>query len=231
MYTYTHTSIYLNKLTAVRREVLVYICILFILEVINKEIMQNEYYHHQQQQTSNPSNTEIINSNDENISFTNIPSNNNIENVEEKEHANDEKHIEIGVDIENNNSNNNDKPLIEVVMSDESSLYENFCYCQPQTSQHKNSHDSLLQPDYNLMDNINTTASSTDDLSTTHQLSSSVFHSKDSALGLSDDNLNILQTTNQDLIHDDDDDVQHPLLIITQDNQSKYLIISLFYIK
>lgn len=51
-----------------------------------------------------------------------------------------------------------------------------------------NSHDSLLQSD---QANLNiTTTSSTDDLTRTNQVLSSTFHSKDSALGLSDDNLN-----------------------------------------
>lgn len=53
-----------------------------------------------------------------------------------------------------------------------------------------NSHDSLLQNETDLLIPIETTASSTDDLSIMpQQLSSSAFHSKDSALGLSDDNL------------------------------------------
>ena len=54
-----------------------------------------------------------------------------------------------------------------------------------------NSHDSLLQNDNDLLIPIDITVSSTDDLSLIPpQLSSSAFHSKDSALGLSDDNLN-----------------------------------------
>ena len=43
---------------------------------------------------------------------------------------------------------------------------------------------------------INTTTSSIDDLTKTKQLLSSAFYSKDSALGLSDDNL-IFQQTNE----------------------------------
>ncbi len=52
-----------------------------------------------------------------------------------------------------------------------------------------NSHDSLLQTHLNT-----TTTSSTDDLTRTNQFLSSTFHSKDSALGLSDDHLNKIQS-------------------------------------
>lgn len=53
-----------------------------------------------------------------------------------------------------------------------------------------NSHDSLLQNDNDLLIPIDVTVASSDDLSILPpQLSSSAFHSKDSALGLSDDNL------------------------------------------
>ncbi|UJR26376.1 hypothetical protein I4U23_007709 [Adineta vaga] len=143
---------------------------------------------------------------------------NNVDEMEEKQHdksgddVDDEKHIEIEVD-------NNNKPLIQVeTLHDSSSafsFYEDFhrrelllqqSQQQNQTQpQHTDSHDSLLQPDHH-MNNINTAASSTDDLSTTHQLSSSVFHSKDSALGLSDDNLHYLQTNPQPIKDDDEDD-------------------------
>jgi hypothetical protein len=54
-----------------------------------------------------------------------------------------------------------------------------------------NSRDSLLQSDHPT---IHTTASSTDDLTRTNQFLSSTFHSKDSALGSSDDNLNHRQS-------------------------------------
>jgi len=54
-----------------------------------------------------------------------------------------------------------------------------------------NSHDSLLQSDH---PNFNTTTSSIDDLPQINQLLSSTFYSRDSALGLSDDNLNNTQS-------------------------------------
>jgi hypothetical protein len=47
-----------------------------------------------------------------------------------------------------------------------------------------NSHDSLLQSDLDTIDN----------LTHTNPIFSSIFHSKDSALGLSDDNLNQLKS-------------------------------------
>jgi len=170
--------------------------------VINKETMQNNYLHHH---TTSITNTDRFHSDDENSSLSNPTTNSDAEKVEEKERGNDEKHIEIGDD----GDNKNDKPLIQVAIPDDSStfsFYEEFHYRESQPHQHANSHDSLLLPDHHIMDNINTTASSTDDLSTTHQLSSSVFHSKDSALGLSDDNLNCLQTKKSIIINDDDDD-------------------------
>ncbi|CAF0928389.1 unnamed protein product [Rotaria sordida] len=70
-------------------------------------------------------------------------------------------------------------------------IYEKFQYSS-------NSHDSLNQSDHH----IDTTTSSIDDLTKTNQFLTSIFHSKDSALGLSDDNLNNLQT-NQLIIFDD----------------------------
>lgn len=162
--------------------------------------MQSNYHHHHHTTTS--TNTDHIHSDDEKFSFANIMNNNNIDKVEEKEHNDgddDEKHIENEVD---------NKPLIQVERSDDSSsftCYEELHRREPQQHQHTDSHDSLLQSDHRTMNNINTAASSIDDLSTTHHLSSSVFHSKDSALGLSDDNLNCLQA-NQYIIMDDDDD-------------------------
>jgi hypothetical protein len=69
------------------------------------------------------------------------------------------------------------------------------------------SHDSLLRTDREIIIHIDTATSSTDDLSLTHQLSSSAFHSKDSALGLSDDNLNCLPSSQLFIrLSDDDDD-------------------------
>ncbi|CAF0791943.1 unnamed protein product [Rotaria sp. Silwood1] len=185
-------------------------------EVINKETMQNNYLHHHTTSSTTPSNTDQIHIDDENFSFSNLTTtttNNIIDDVgtvEETEHIDDEKQTEIGVD----DDNKNDSPLIQVVIPDESSSFsfdEEFLYCQTPQNQHTNSHDSLLQADHHIMNNINTAASSTDDLSSTNQLSLSAFPSKDSALGLSDDNLNWIQTK-QSIIrnnydHDDDDDV------------------------
>jgi hypothetical protein len=208
--------------------------------VINKETMQNNYFHHH---TTSTVNTDHFESDEEHSSLSNPTTNIDAENVEEKGQGNDEEHIEIGLD----NDKQNDKPLIQVAMPDDSSTFsfcEDFHYRESQHHQHTNSHDSLLQPDHHIMDNIKTTASSTDDLSTTHQLSSSVFHSKDSALGLSDDNLNCLQT-NQIIImdddndDDDDDDEQQEQILSSslpvQQDQSKYQIyvyisnVSLFF--
>jgi len=62
-----------------------------------------------------------------------------------------------------------------------------------------NSHDSLLQSDH---PNFTTTTSSIDDLTRINQLLSSTFHSNDSALGLSDDNLNNTQS-NELIIQDE----------------------------
>jgi hypothetical protein len=79
------------------------------------------------------------------------------------------------------------------------------------------------------MDKPHTAASSTDDLSTTHHLSLSAFHSKDSALGSSDDNLNRVQTHKSIIIDDDDDDDhQHQQIssspLKVQHDKSKYQI-------
>ncbi len=191
--------------------------------MINKETMQNNSLQHH---TTSIANTDHFHSDDENSSLSNPTTNSDAGKVEEKEHSNDEKHIEIGDD------NKNDKPLIQVAIPDDSStfsFFEEFHYRESQPQQHANSHDSLLLPDHHTMNNINTTASSTDDLSTTHQLSSSVFHSKDSALGLSDDNLNCLQTKQSIIIDeddddDDDDDQQQQILSLSlpiQNDQSK----------
>ena len=211
--------------------------------------MQNDYFHQDPPPSSNAANIDSHSSDDENISSSNQTSHIDVEMVGEKEHDDDddEKHIETGVD--------NDKPFIQVFVPDDSSTFsfdEELPYRESQQQQqqqtHTNSHDSLLQPDYHLMDTMNTAASSTDDLSTTHQLSASVFHSKDSALGLSDDNLN-LPSTNPFLIKDedeeeeeeennDDDDDHHPehilltsssLLQSIDDNQSKYRTNSLSF--
>ncbi|CAF1306271.1 unnamed protein product [Adineta steineri] len=186
-----------------------------IKEVINERTMQNNNFYNDK---TSAINTDYSHSDDENFSFSNIMNKNNVDKVEEKEHDvdDDEKHIEIEID--------NNKPLIQLETPNDSSAfsyYEEFHsramqqhhqqlqqqpqQVQQQQQQHTDSHDSLLQTDHLIMNHINTAASSTDDLSTTNQLSSSVFHSKDSALGLSDDNLNGLQT-NPHIINDDDDD-------------------------
>ena len=215
--------------------------------------MQNDYFHEEPPPSSNATNTDSHPSVDENISSSKPPSHIDVEKVEVKEHDaaddddddDDEKHIQT--ELANDN-----KPLIQVFVPDDSStysFYEDFPYRDSQQQHanqqtHTNSHDSLLQADYHPLDTMNTANSSTDDLSTTttHQLSASVFHSKDSALGLSDDNLN-LPSTNPFLIkdddeeendHDEDDDDDHPKHILltssslqpVHDNQSKYRLIS-----
>lgn len=70
------------------------------------------------------------------------------------------------------------------IMANDNDISKQIEYQYP-----SNSHDSLLQSD---QINLNQTAtSSTDDLTRTNQcFSFSTFRSKDSALGLSDDNLN-----------------------------------------
>lgn len=220
-----------------------YVCIFVFVEVIKKDIMQNDYFHQEPPPSSSTMNTDSHPSANENIFSSNPTSHIDAAKVEEKEHDDDEdedeKHIETEVD-----KTDDDKPLIQVFVPDDSStfsFYEEFPYHDTQPAQHQqthtNSHDSLLQADYHLLDTTNTAASSTDDLSTTtHQLSASVFHSKDSALGLSDDNLN-LPSTNPFLIKDDDeeedDDDDHPEHILltssslqpVHDNQSKYRMI------
>ena len=144
--------------------------------------------------------------------------NNDVEKVEEREH-NDQKHIEIRV-VDNDNkssrssSNSSDKSFQQVTMPDESSpsfFDDRYPYADhpppQQQSGHTNSHDSLLQADHDLLPHLNTAASSTDDLSlVTHHLSASAFHSKDSALGLSDDNLNYVPSNPLITMPDDDDD-------------------------
>jgi hypothetical protein len=181
------------------------VCVFVFIEVINKETMQNDYFHHHLPPRT--TSIDLSHSDDEKFSFSNPTTNIDAAKVEEKERSTDEKHFQMEDD------DDDDKPLIQVAMTDDSSnfsFYEEFPYRESQQQQqqqqtHTNSHDSLLQPDQHITDTINTTASSTDDLSATHQLSSSVFHSKDSALGLSDDNLNF-PSKNPFLIQDDDDD-------------------------
>ncbi|CAM4771306.1 unnamed protein product [Rotaria magnacalcarata] len=75
------------------------------------------------------------------------------------------------------------------------------------------SHDSLNQSDHH----IDTAASSIDDLTKTNQLLTSTFHSKDSALGLSDDNLN--RTQSNELIIFEDNEQQHTSLLITSQDK------------
>ena len=189
--------------------------------------MQNDYLHHH---TTTTTNTDQFHSVDENFSLSNTTNNNDAEKVKEKEHEGDEKHIETGAD----NDNKNDKPVIQVVHDSSGfSFYdEEFHYREPQQQQYTDSHDSLLQPDHHLMNKTHTAASSTDDLSTTNHLSSSAFHSKDSALGLSDDNLNRVQTNKSITIDDDDDDQQQvsSLSLQGQHDKSKYEIYIYIYI-
>ena len=223
--------------------------------------MQNNYLYHppttarsSRSSSSNSSagGTDHFHQNDDEHVFlsTAMMTNNNVEKVEEREH-NDQKQIEIRVvddDDEKNNkssrscSNSSDKSFQQVTMPDESSpsffddrYSDSDHHQQQQQSLHTNSHDSLLQVDHDLITHMNTAASSTDDLSlVTHHLSASAFHSKDSALGLSDDNLNyvpsnplITMPDEDDDDDDDDDDGEHqtslPSLSIPP-SQSKYQI-------
>lgn len=216
--------------------------IFIILEVINKETMQSKYHHHNNLYFNN-TNSSYVDEKHDSLSNT-IMNNGDFVKTEEKEKNDDLKFIEIGVQ----NDNKYDKPFIQVVMPDESlpssfSSFEGFHYRESQSNQHTNSHDSLLQPDHNpIMDNINTATSSSDDLSSSRQLSSSAFHSKDSALGLSDDNLNCIQSkpfiikTNYNHNYDEEDDYDHGhdlqqqdqvslSLSSTQQNQSKCQIL------
>jgi len=81
-----------------------------------------------------------------------------------------------------------------------------------------NSHHSLLQSND---PNINIKTSSIDDLTRTNQFLSSTFHSKDSALGLSDENLNQIQS-NELIIQE-----QHRISsLITLQDKSKFHLIS-----
>ena len=204
VYTHTRTYIYLNKLTVVRRQPIVCVCVFVFLEVINKGTMQSNYRH---DHTANTANTDHFHVDDKNFSLSNMMNSNDVEKVDEREHHDEGKNIEIRTD----NDNKSDSLLISVVMPDDSasfSFYNEPHYREMQSYQHANSHDSLIQPDHREMNNMSRTASSTDDLSVTHQLSSSAFHSKDSALGLSDDNITCPQT-NPIIIKDDDDDADH----------------------
>ncbi|CAF3459631.1 unnamed protein product [Rotaria socialis] len=78
-----------------------------------------------------------------------------------------------------------------------------------------NSHDSLNQSDHH----IDTAASSIDDLTKTNQFLTSTFYSKDSALGLSDDNLDRTQS-NELIIFEDNEQQDTSLLITSQDKVS-----------
>lgn len=197
-----------GKLTAGRRQLFVnthvdqYV-LSSRLEVMNNEVMQSNYGHDDRTTTTNAAD----HSAGEPFSFPNIMSTTDVNGMEEKQHdKGDEKHIEIEVD-------NNNKPLIRIEAPRDSpafAFYDDFQRRDIPLQPHTDSHDSLLQPDLHhpMMNNGNTAASSTDDLSSTHQLSSSVFHSKDSALGLSDDNLHYLQTNPHllNVVDDDDED-------------------------
>ncbi|CAF3616162.1 unnamed protein product [Rotaria sp. Silwood1] len=117
-------------------------------------------------------------------------------------------------DVDNNDDDENiPKNLSSTNTNDLSSytIYDKFQYSS-------NSHDSLNQSDHN----IDTTASSTDDLTQTNQFLTSTFHSKDSALGLSDDNLNYLQT-NQLIILDDNDNNNNNQQYISSLYQDKFV--------
>jgi len=173
------------------------------LEVINKATIDNN----EQKSMNSPENLELMHFDDDE-SHDNATNN-------EAEHVNNDKYAEI-----------DNKPLVQIAMSDDSSNFDKFLFREPQSNQHTNSHDSLLQVDYDHhhRDPINTATSSTDDLSTMNHLSASVFHSKDSALGLSDDNLNIPQTNQFQTTDDDDEQEQRLSSQTTEDNLSTLCI-------
>ena len=194
--------------------------------------MQSNYrYNH----TANTANTDHFHIDDDNFSFSNVMNINDVEKVDEREHHDDEKNIEIGTD----NDNKSDSLPISAVIPDDSasfSFYNELSYREIQSYQHANSHDSLIQPDRREMNKMSRAASSTDDLSITYHLSSSAFHSKDSALGLSDDNITCPET-NQIIIKSDDGDddnnhdhqqqkqqQQQVSSLSVQHNKSKYQI-------
>ncbi|WP_317205558.1 hypothetical protein [Janthinobacterium sp.] len=196
--------------------------------------MQSDYLHHP---TATNPNADHFPRDDDAFLLSSAPTNPDVERVDAREHH-DRKHAEIR-DDEDKSSNSSshidgtthDDLSLPVPMSNEScthSFYDEFPYTD---QQHNHSHDSLLQLDHGTLIHLNTATSSTDDLSATNQLSSSAFHSKDSALGLSDDNLNYLSTNQLLLMHDDDDDDdrQQPqrlspsLLTVPSTRQSKYL--------
>ena len=83
-----------------------------------------------------------------------------------------------------------------------------------------NDRSSLHQLDHH----IDMTASSIDDLTQTNQVLASTFHSKDSALGLSNDNLNYLQMNELNIFDDIHKQQQTSLLIAFQDQSKSNLI-------
>lgn len=90
------------------------------------------------------------------------------------------------------------------------SCHEKFQYAS-------NSHDSLNQSD----NNIDTAASSIDDLTKANQFLTSTFHSKDSALGLSDDNLNFTQS-NELTVFEHDNKQHHTSSLVTSQDIGKF---------
>jgi hypothetical protein len=206
--------------------------------VINSKAMQNNYLHHRS--TTNTvavdDSPDCFHHDDELVFLSTTTKDNDVDKVEEKEHD-DQKHIEIDKNKQKNNRftnnhdhNSNDKSFQSIVMPDESSTfsyYEEYQYPEQQQHTHANSHDSLLQTDHEMLMPIHTTgasSSSTDDLSlVTPNLSLSAFHSKDSALGLSDDNLNCVRSNPLNTIPTDDDEQQiSSSSLAMPTSQSKY---------
>ncbi|CAF4129395.1 unnamed protein product, partial [Rotaria sp. Silwood2] len=168
---------------------------------------------HTSQSTINTSSSSQIITVLDNLNLQNISKNDNIDlpqtqiftydEEQDDEHSFNEvisdKRRMLNYDDDNNNDDDDDDdtipnkiPTINTNDLPSYIVYEKFQYSS-------NSHDSLDQSDHH----IDTTTSSIDDLTKTNQFLTSTFYSKDSALGLSDDNLNYLQT-NQLIIFDDD---------------------------
>lgn len=159
--------------------------------------------------------------------------NDRTENIQEENHY-DEKNnqLEFNFDkrkFDETHSNHDNNLFSTMKIPDDSfpnSFNEQMIHINgtPQISIHRDSHDSLLHGDQEILIQINTATSSTDDLSiVTHHLSSSAFHSKDSALGLSDDNLNCLPTNPLITTLEDDNEHQISSLSLTiPSSQSKY---------
>lgn len=125
----------------------------------------------------------------------------------------DEKYIDINDD--------NHPKQIKIKNYTELPSYPNY----DESQYSSNSHDSFNQSDHH-MDVI---TSSNDDLTKANQLLSSTFYSKDSALGLSDDHINILQSNDSTNTDYNENNKQHEKQklspSITSEDESKFNLI------